>query len=263
MPIDERRLQEISNATIGPLSDLAMWSTWQDLVKCNLGDGDPQVAKNHLFVRQESPNDVDYEKVAKLAFDIPLHEAVKKFQSLDGNYGALMIPTSFGVVNRMWLDAIIETDFISRHCDDYSRILEIGAGYGRLALLLPEMLRVTSYDCVDAVPISTYLCEWYLAQNNGKARVITPDKVTQLRASLSINIHSWSECSKDQVARWLDVIDAIGADWLFTKPHQKEFYCWGGNEFRSLIEERFEPVAEEELGFGNVLHVMWKRRKAQ
>lgn len=258
--IDEKRIGEIQDRTLGKLSEKSMWNFWEVLVRANIGDGDFQVAKNHLYVAQPSPNDADYESLAKLVKSIPLHRFVRQHQCLDMKYGALGIPTSLGLVNRMWLDAVIEADFIRRHCGNFDSVLEIGSGYGRLALLLPLMLPIDNYYCVDAVPISTYLCEWYIAQNNGMAQTLTISELPDVKANLVINIHSWSECSRDQVSGWLEVVDACGAEWLFTKPHDENFSCWGGGEFRSLIEKKFEPVAVDRLCFNNVLHVMFKRK---
>ena len=42
------------------------------------------------------------------------------------------------------------------------RLLDIGAGYGRLAHRLAESVPATEIMCTDAVPASTFLSEFYL-----------------------------------------------------------------------------------------------------
>lgn len=216
--------------------------------------------KNHLFVMQPSPNDADYQAYADQVFSYPIHRFVRRFQNQEEKFGALAIPTSFGNVNRMWLDSVSECEFIRRHCPNVSKILEIGSGYGRLAFYAPHMLPIEQYLCVDPVPISAYLCEWYLQSNDSPSRVVFLDEVTSVRADLVINIHSWSECSVQQVESWLQLIDQIGCEYLFTKPHNDTFYCFNGGEFRSLLQCRFEIVAIEYMSLGKIPSVMWRRR---
>ena len=70
-------------------------------------------------------------------------------------------------VSRDLLDSIIELDFLDRHLGLLNRravtILDIGAGYGRLAHRATAVVPgLTEYFCTDAIPHSTFLCEFYL-----------------------------------------------------------------------------------------------------
>ena len=72
-----------------------------------------------------------------------------------------------GLVSRDLLDSVLEISFLERHLGIFERndirVLDIGAGYGRMAhRLLTAHPRIESYACVDAVPESTFLSEFYL-----------------------------------------------------------------------------------------------------
>ena len=71
------------------------------------------------------------------------------------------------LVTRDLPDSVAELNFLERHLAISQRtavvVLDIGAGYGRLAyrsvVALPLIER---YLCTDAVPVSTFNCEHYL-----------------------------------------------------------------------------------------------------
>jgi hypothetical protein len=133
--------------------------------------------------------------------------------------------------------------------------------------------RVGAFYCVDAVPISTRLCQQYTQRFNPEVTVLSLPAFIALRhkihPDLAINIHSWNECSYEQVERWLEVLREMGVPWLFTVSHgqldariQRAYYTWGGTQpsFRPLLQEQFELVAEESIGLGSHPHALWHRR---
>ena len=117
-------------------------------------------------------------------------------------------------------NSILEISFLDRHLGLARReritLLDVGAGYGRLAHRLatafPGKARIL---CTDAVPESTFLCEYYLDFRGvaDRTEVVPLDEIgTRLRTDridVATNIHSFSECPLSAVEWWLDAI--VGA----------------------------------------------------
>ena len=134
-------------------------------------------------------------------------------------------------VSRDLLDSVLEIDFVRRHVSAASRpgfrVLDIGAGYGRLAhrmaTAVPEL---TDYCCVDAVPEMTYLSEIYLAHRAvvPPARVVELPDVDQVvrdeAFDLVVNVHSFSECTHDAVAWWVRHLAQADVQTLLVVPNE-------------------------------------------
>ncbi len=145
----------------------------------------------------------------------------------DGQFGCWTFRyEGWPVVSRDLLDSINEIYFLDRHWSLFDRpdssVLDIGAGYGRLAY---RMLRcvpaLKSYYCVDAVPESTFLCEFYLGYRNclDRAVVVPLDELTptlgKARIDLAVNVHSFSEMSYAVVEGWLRLLKELRVNHLF------------------------------------------------
>jgi hypothetical protein len=69
-------------------------------------------------------------------------------------------------VSRDLLDSALELDFLERHVAISTReslgVLDVGAGYGRLAHRLVEAVPQARVWCTDAIPESTFVSEFYL-----------------------------------------------------------------------------------------------------
>lgn len=121
------------------------------------------------------------------------------------------------LVTRDLLDSVAELNFLERHLAISQRtavvVLDIGAGYGRLAYrsvaALPSIER---YLCTDAVPVSTFICEHYLRYRGVDARAqVVPlheirSTLSRYRVNLAINIHSFSECRLEAIAWWMALL---------------------------------------------------------
>jgi hypothetical protein len=119
------------------------------------------------------------------------------------------------------------------------RVLDIGAGYGRLMhRMVSAFPDVVSGYCADAIPESTFLSEYYLSFRRVADRVVVVplDEVEQtLRVGsapidLVTNVHSFSECTGNAIAWWLDLAVAVQARYLFVVPNP---YHNGGTELLS------------------------------
>lgn len=133
-------------------------------------------------------------------------------------------------VSRDLLDSVNELLYLDRKLDivDRSelRVLDIGAGYGRLAHRMAQLVPgLADYACVDAIPESTYACERYL-RHRGVAppcRVIElPDFPEQVGAGgfdLAVNIHSFSEMPAAAIEYWVTHIAEAGIPNLLVIPN--------------------------------------------
>jgi len=172
------------------------------------------------------------------------------------------------MVSRDLLDSINEIYFLDEHVGlldarDWT-VLDIGAGYGRLAhRLLAAVPGIGSYLCVDGVPESTFLCDYYLRFRgvDERAEVVPLDELTtrlcERHVDLAINIHSFSEMSTSAIAAWLDVVRRSGAQWLLVVPNDNDrllsFEAGGTRrEFGPLMEEHGYELAVRAPIFADV-----------
>lgn len=131
--------------------------------------------------------------------------------SEDGAFGAYTLDVGGRTVSRDLLDSVREIDFLLRHvaCEDRTlRVLDIGAGYGRLPHRLTEVLgRQVQVYATDAFPHSTFLSEFYLRYRNSPAEVIPLDEfdafIGGANLDVAVNVHSFSECTAEAIEWWV------------------------------------------------------------
>lgn len=190
----------------------------------------------------------------------------------NGILGLLNEDDSFGVntfeiagrtVSRDLLDSVQEISFLDRHIGLLGsgglNILDIGAGYGRLAHRVCEAVPdLAGYYCVDAVPVSTFLCEYYLRYRgvDNKAHAIPLDELDQVRnikVDLAVNIHSFSECSLDAIEWWCNFISEQKIKHLMVIPNtgnhggSKLATTPGEHDFQGVIEKAgYRLIVKEE-----------------
>lgn len=134
------------------------------------------------------------------------------------------------MVSRDLLDSVNELYFLDRHLGLLGRsglrVLDIGAGYGRLAhRALAAMPGIERYVCVDGVPESTFLCEYYLGLRRctDRADVIPLDeldaRLAGSRFDVAVNIHSFSEMSGAAIDGWVARAARLGTPWLLVVPN--------------------------------------------
>lgn len=184
--------------------------------------------------------------------------------SEDGAFGCQTCEyPGIGRVSRDLLDSVLEINFLQKHLHVLEkqdiRILDIGAGYGRMAYrMLTANPKLRSYTCVDAVPESTFLCEFYLRHRGlaEKTAVIPLDQVEQHFAKsesydLALNIHSFSECTYAAVEWWLSQLARLGVRHLMIIPNESEEFLatepdMSKRDFYPLIEKLgYRMIAKE------------------
>jgi SAM-dependent methyltransferase len=135
----------------------------------------------------------------------------------DGLFGAYVVPVDASLsVSRDVLDSVLEIAFLDKVLGISERwpktVLDIGAGYGRLAHRLAQAYPTIDVLCADAVPEATFICEYYLRFRGAspRARAVPLHEIektlTRTPVDLAVNIHSFSECSFDAVVWWHDVL---------------------------------------------------------
>src|SRR5512138_443853 len=99
----------------------------------------------------------------------------------DDWFGNFTLTIGGSIVSRDKLDSVLELHFLERHLNlsawPSPVILDVGAGYGRLAHRTCEALpHVSRYFCVDAVAQSTFISEFYLKFRRSRACVVALDE---------------------------------------------------------------------------------------
>jgi SAM-dependent methyltransferase len=152
----------------------------------------------------------------------------------DGAFGCWTFEyEGHGRVSRDLLESVNEIAFLERELRLSGRerlsVLDIGAGYGRLAHRMTTAFeQLDDYCCVDAVPESTFLSEYYLRQRGSspRARVVSLDRVERELApgafDLAVNVHSFSECTYAAVEWWTELLARLEVPNLLVVPNEPE-----------------------------------------
>lgn len=154
----------------------------------------------------------------------------------------------FGEVNvsRDLLDSILEINFlieiVGLEAFSKMKVLDIGAGYGRLAKNLARIFPEIKIGCVDSIPISTAISEFYLKDEISLSQVRVYsideiDKISYRSFDLVTNIHSFSEMSIDSVETWISFIRKLGVPNVFVIPNPKELRLNTGQDFEAIFNK--------------------------
>jgi hypothetical protein len=162
------------------------------------------------------------------------------------------------LVSRDLLDSVLEISFLERHLALSSvrdlHILDIGAGYGRLAHRAALGLGTLGcYFCTDAHPASTFISEYYLRFRGleQKAKVVPlheiEDTLSRQKISLAVNVHSFSECKPDAIHWWMSLLRKNNVENLFIVPND---YATGGKmlltyDYKRNRFDNFQDIVEE------------------
>ncbi len=150
----------------------------------------------------------------------------------DGLFGCWTYEfAGYSRVSRDLLDSINEISFLERRLGlaarDSFTVLDIGAGYGRLAHRMTAAFdQLRDYCCVDAIAECTFLSEYYLHFRGctPPARVVPlTDVESELRPGMfdvALNIHSFSECTYAAVEWWVDQLVRLEIPQLLVIPNE-------------------------------------------
>lgn len=191
-------------------------------------------------------------------------DELKLFESLheDGLFGVHSFKVDGRKISRDLLDSVAEIRFLEKHCGLSSRsnikILDIGAGYGRLAhRLLTAFPNVTTYACTDAIAASTFVCEYYLRFRNLTSRVdVIPlfdieSTLKNTKFDLAINTHSFPECNLAAIEWWVNELATNRVRQLMLVPNVTDetgdiLYTSNMQDFRPILNRHgyIEKVRE-------------------
>lgn len=170
----------------------------------------------------------------------------------DENFGNFTFSIAGRQVSRDLLDSIVEIYFLDRHLGIGSRggfrVLDVGAGYGRLAhRMVSGLSGVERYYCTDAVAVSTFVSDYYLRFRGVDRAVAVP--LDEIEATLcghpvdlAINIHSFSECRMQAIEWWIRLLSRQRVKHLMIVPNWstgrgERLLTNDGQDFLPLLEQ--------------------------
>lgn len=172
----------------------------------------------------------------------------------DNYFGNYTFDIDGKTISRDLLDSIIEIYFLDKHLDISTpeksfNILDIGAGYGRLAnRVLNALPNVKNYFCTDGVAASTFISEYYLKFRGleDRAKVIALDNIEETlkdqEIDIAINVHSFSECQISAIDWWISLLAKNKIKHLMIAPNDS------GESGKTLMtndRKDFKPIVEK------------------
>jgi len=156
-------------------------------------------------------------------------------------------------ISRDLLDSITEIYFLEKHLNISSlkdlTVLDIGAGYGRLAHRMTKALpNVKEYLCTDGVAASSFISEYHLRFRGleDRAKMIPLDRIENILSNksvdLAVNIHSFSECKTAAIDWWLSLLVKSRVKYLMVVPNSGKH---GGKLLRTNEGENFGAIIEK------------------
>jgi len=203
-----------------------------------------------------------------------LFGALKALGDEDGAFGAEIIRYRGCALSRDRLDTAIELWLLGEWLggEKIGRVLDIGAGYGRLLSALHFVWRGVEALGIDPVRESREAARKYLAHPGTRASILSPadlDTVEDIldapaRFDLALNVHVWSECTLGEVLRWLGWLYDRRVPRIFVVPHThpnrapwENLGTWdekdgggGGAQYGAHLEAMGYELAHEFAGAG-------------
>jgi hypothetical protein len=204
----------------------------------------------------------------------------------DGLFGVHTFEIDGRRISRDLLDSALELAFLERHLGlsqgPRRTLLDIGAGYGRLAhrgaTAFPE---TTRWLATDAIPTSTFLCEYYLgfrALGERASAVPLHELAAAIRpgeVDVAVNIHSFSECSLAAIDAWIALLagarvehlmivpNAVGADGITMLTNQGADFSRivSAHGYRCIAAEpKYPDPLVQEYGVSPAAHLLFQLR---
>ena len=147
--------------------------------------------------------------------------------SEDGQFGAYSWQFDGRTVTRDLLDSVSEIGFLQRHVGltADTAMLDIGAGYGRLAHRITEATEA-QVIATDGFADLTFLSEFYLKFRGSRASVVPLDEVERVlserKIDIATNVHSFSECRLPAIDWWTRLLARHGVRYLMVIPNRRD-----------------------------------------
>jgi len=185
----------------------------------------------------------------------------------DDAFGSFSFAIGNKRISRDLLDSVSELSFLDRHLGVSTRgdcsILDIGAGYGRLAhRTLAALPNVGHYYCTDAIPVSTFISEYYVRHRGlgDRAHVVPLDEIekalTERPVQIAVNVHSFSECSIAAIDWWVSLLARSKVQNLMIVPNRAEqegeiMLTNDGREIAPIVVEHGYELVVTEPKYGD------------
>lgn len=143
----------------------------------------------------------------------------------DGAFGAVTFERDGFKFGRDLLDSAFEIKFIQETIGAPLAVLDIGAGYGRLLHRLSQENPAGMYMGIDGVPLSTFLCEYYVKYRgcDMSTLVVPLNEYENIHtADLAINTQSFSEMPLSAVEFWIKMCADMEIRYFFLEPHSAD-----------------------------------------
>jgi SAM-dependent methyltransferase len=257
---DNPALEDLHRRYAGhPASSHSQWNS--DTLRKSIDLLNFRGDNHYVYETRWSPSEAVYAGTAYYARDTDRLGLFGRLEE-DGLFGAYTREFENGyTISRDLLDSINQANVIARLLGraqtDRIDLLDIGAGYGRLAQRLTEGLPRAHVTSTDAVPLSTFLCDFYLKFRNTAERTeVVPldqaaQRLPQKKFDLVTNFHSFSECTLRAITWWLDLLSQVEVGKLLIIPNAVDkFRSTETNgehlDFLPLLDERGWKLASSE-----------------
>jgi hypothetical protein len=227
---DHPRLRELQRRYAGFNKEVTGPLLWQeghvspDDLLCFRGD--------NAYVWQMQGTNMNMPAYALTTYYLKSIDTMGLLERLDEDncFGCITLNVFNKKVSRDLLDSITEIYFLEKHLHlstlDSPVILDIGAGYGRLAHRMVQAYpAIQTYICTDAVAVSSFISEFYLRFRTleDRAKVVPLDEIQRAmekqRIDVAVNIHSFSECSIPAIEWWLSLLNKHRVSYLMIVPN--------------------------------------------
>ncbi len=224
--LTDPQVQDLNRRYSGhPASGHTLWTTERQRDGLRL----PDFRSDNLYVWQRGTPDAAYEASWRHVAE-HVRPEIRQALREDGSFGATTVTVDGRLLSRDLLDSMLELDFLADHVPGFTgpdrlRILDVGAGYGRLAHRGTTAYPHLDWRCVDAVPVSTVLCRWHLDHLGSPASVVELDRLDEVRfgtVDLAVNVHSFNECPLEAIRWWLGALAERDVPWLFLVPNDTQ-----------------------------------------
>lgn len=173
------------------------------------------------------------ERAAYLRSADLLSDSAKRLMTVfeeDGGYGAVSHLTSDGqLLTRDVLDSTAEIGFLLDRIGDLAldSVIDIGAGYGRMAHRIKALRPDSVVICADEVPSSRSVCSTYLTLREVTGFFVCDfneagELMQHHKPTLATAVHSFPEMPLERIRAWLELLTARGVDWLFFVPNEPD-----------------------------------------
>lgn len=214
---DNPRLIELTEAYSKiNLAEPSLWKTWANNIDIQNFRGEVgYMAQMWSMTEQRYQNTFDY------AVSLDMGDLLVRLGE-DGAFGAVTFERDGFKFGRDLLDSAFEIKFIQETIGIPLAVLDIGAGYGRLLHRLSQENPAGMYMGIDGVPLSTFLCEYYVKYRGcDMGTLVVPLNEYEYihTADLAINTQSFSEMPLSAVEFWIKMCADMEIRYFFLEPH--------------------------------------------